>query len=92
VHTGRATTAPIENLLRRCAAVCVQAGIPCVTEPGWDFGWLMPRTDGAVARWLCDPYTLAFARARTAPAALVCALTERMANSNRMYTEVYRCN
>jgi hypothetical protein len=26
----------------------------------WDFGWLMPRTDGLVARWLCDPYTLKF--------------------------------
>ncbi|MBM82488.1 MAG: hypothetical protein CMJ78_18135 [Planctomycetaceae bacterium] len=29
---------------------------------GWDFGWLMPRTDGHVARWLCDPYTLKFHR------------------------------
>jgi hypothetical protein len=28
----------------------------------WDFGWLMPRTDGQVARWLCDPYTLKFRR------------------------------
>jgi len=28
----------------------------------WDFGWLMPRTDGHVARWLCDPYTLEFRR------------------------------
>ncbi len=27
---------------------------------GWDFGWLLPRTDGHVARWLCDPYTLKF--------------------------------
>ncbi len=27
---------------------------------GWDFGWLMARTDGHVARWLCDPYTLTF--------------------------------
>lgn len=27
---------------------------------GWDFGWLMPRTDGFVARWLVDPYTLKF--------------------------------
>ena len=27
---------------------------------GWDFGWLMVRTDGYVARWLCDPYTLKF--------------------------------
>lgn len=29
---------------------------------GWDFGWLMPRTDGHVARWLCDPLTLRFHR------------------------------
>jgi len=28
----------------------------------WDFGWLMPRTDGHIARWLCDPYTLKFRR------------------------------
>lgn len=28
----------------------------------WDFGWLMPRTDGQVARWLCDPYTLKLRR------------------------------
>jgi len=27
---------------------------------GWDFGWLMVRSDGFVARWLCDPYTLDF--------------------------------
>lgn len=27
---------------------------------GWDFGWLMPRSDGFVDRWLCDPYTLRF--------------------------------
>lgn len=26
----------------------------------WDVGWLMARSDGQVARWLCDPYTLAF--------------------------------
>lgn len=30
------------------------------TSGGWDIGWLMARTDGHVARWLCDPYTLAF--------------------------------
>lgn len=29
---------------------------------GWDFGWLMPRSDGHVARWLVDPYTLKFHR------------------------------
>lgn len=28
----------------------------------WDFGWLMPRTDGLVPRWLVDPYTLRFSK------------------------------
>jgi len=28
----------------------------------WNFGWLMPRSDGFVARWLCDPYILKFAK------------------------------
>lgn len=26
----------------------------------WDFGWLLPRTDGTVFRWLCDPFSLKF--------------------------------
>ena len=34
----------------------------CYGSCAWDFGWLMPRTDGHVARWLCDPYTLKFRR------------------------------
>ena len=37
---------------------------PCIpmryASGGWDFGWLMPRSDGFVERWLCDPYTLRF--------------------------------
>lgn len=32
------------------------------TSGGWDFGWLMPRTDGYCARLLNDPYTLQFNR------------------------------
>lgn len=37
--------------------------IPLEYETGrWDFGWIMPRTDGHVARWLCDPYTLKFSK------------------------------
>lgn len=41
--------------------VRVRPAIPLrYTSQGWDFGWLMARTDGHVARWLCDPYTLAF--------------------------------
>lgn len=30
---------------------------------GWDFGWLMPRTDGFVAQLLYDPYMLTYRRA-----------------------------
>jgi hypothetical protein len=41
--------------------VRVRPAIPLhYTSQGWDFGWLMARTDGHVARWLCDPYTLKF--------------------------------
>lgn len=41
--------------------VRVKPGIPMRYESrGWDFGWLMVRSDGFVARWLCDPYTLQF--------------------------------
>ena len=32
------------------------------TSAGWDFGWLMVRTDGQVARLLVNPYTLKFER------------------------------
>jgi len=28
----------------------------------WNFGWLMPRSDGYVALWLVDPYSLKFKR------------------------------
>jgi hypothetical protein len=41
--------------------VRVRPAIPLrYTSRGWDFGWLMARTDGHVARWLCDQYTLTF--------------------------------
>ena len=30
------------------------------TRTGWDFGWLLPHTDGFVAYRLCNPYTLEF--------------------------------
>lgn len=29
---------------------------------GWDFGWVLARSDGQVASLLCDPYTLRFER------------------------------
>jgi len=31
----------------------------------WDYGWLLPRTDGLVLRWLVDPYRLAFAKSES---------------------------
>lgn len=43
--------------------VRVRPAIPLrYTSQGWDFGWLMVRTDGLAARWLVDPYTLRFHR------------------------------
>lgn len=46
----------------------------------WDFGWLMPRTDGHLARWLCDPYTLKFEKStsRHAMRWFVNGLAEKM--------------
>jgi len=41
--------------------VRVKPTIPMLYESrGWDFGWLLPRTDGHVAFRRCDPYTLKF--------------------------------
>lgn len=41
--------------------VRVRPAIPLrYASRAWDFGWLMARSDGHVARWLCDPYTLRF--------------------------------
>ena len=41
--------------------VRVRPGIPMRYESrGWDFGWLVLRTDGIVTYRCCDPYTLAF--------------------------------
>ncbi len=41
--------------------VRVRPAVPMLySSKGWDFGWLMPRSDGFVARWLCDPYSLEF--------------------------------
>jgi hypothetical protein len=46
--------------------VRVRPSIPLRYASGnWDFGWLMPRTDGFVARWLCDPYTLQFQKSES---------------------------
>ncbi len=43
--------------------VRVKPAVPLrYTSQDWDFGWLMPRTDGYCARLLNDPYTLQFNR------------------------------
>lgn len=43
----------------------VRPAIPLrYVSDGWDFGWLMARTDGHVARLLYDPYTLAVRRSQ----------------------------
>ena len=45
--------------------VRVKPGAPLQYESrGWDFGWLMARTDGYVARLLLNPYTLKFERSQ----------------------------
>lgn len=43
--------------------VRVKPAIPLrYASKGWDFGWLMPRSDGFVAGLLYDPYTLRYHR------------------------------
>ena len=44
-------------------AVRVKPAIPLrYGTKGWDFSWLVARSDGQVERWRCDPYTLQFDR------------------------------
>ena len=46
--------------------VRVRAAIPVeYRSKGWDFGWLQPRTDGVLLRWLGDPYALQFTNSRS---------------------------
>ncbi|MBL9215423.1 MAG: hypothetical protein JNG83_08110 [Opitutaceae bacterium] len=45
--------------------VRVKPAVPLrYSSQGWDFGWLLPRTDGQVVRWLVNPRTLKFERTR----------------------------
>ena len=68
VHCG---SGYLETESRRFAAntqptVRVKPAVPLWYQSGgWDFGWLLPRTDGVVFRWLCDPYTLKFQKSET---------------------------
>ena len=42
--------------------VRVCPGVPLVYRSGgWDFGWLVIRTDGYAVKRICDPHTLALA-------------------------------
>ncbi len=46
--------------------VRVKPAIPMRYESkGWDAGWLLVRTDGHVARWLVDPYSLEFYKSQS---------------------------
>lgn len=39
----------------------VRPAVPLVyTSKGWDFGWLIVKTNGVAAKRICDPYTLHF--------------------------------
>lgn len=63
VHTGPGYFSTNRRLFSAGSqpVVRVRAAVPMrYTSEAWDFGWLMPRTDGLVALWLCDPYTLKF--------------------------------
>jgi len=63
IHLGACFFYTRQQLLIASAnpAVRTRPSIPQgYASRGWDFGWLMPRTDGLVGRWLCDPYTLKF--------------------------------
>ncbi|MBN2296305.1 MAG: twin-arginine translocation signal domain-containing protein [Pirellulales bacterium] len=65
VHTGPGYYCTNRKIF--CAGsqpvVRVRPAIPMkYASGGWDFGWLMPRSDGFVDRWICDPYTLRFSK------------------------------
>ena len=57
---------PLDGSFMTCTQPVVRIGpaIPLEYQSrGWDFGFAMPRTDGFVALWLCNPYTLKFHKA-----------------------------
>ena len=46
--------------------VRIAPGIPMrYFSYGWDFGSFIPRTDGIVYHWVCDPYSLVFKKSTT---------------------------
>ncbi len=68
VHCGSAYYYTKQKLFM-CAShpvVRVKATIPVrYKSEEWDFGWLMPRSDGHLARWLVDQYTLEFTKSNS---------------------------
>jgi len=63
VHTGSCYYYTEQNLFIAAThpLVRVRPSIPLeYRTEAWDFGWLICRTDGFVARRLCNPYTLKF--------------------------------
>lgn len=65
VHVGSAYYYTAQNLFIAGThpTVRVRPALPLrYMSRGWDFGWLMPRTDGYCALLLNDPYTLQFRR------------------------------
>lgn len=68
VHTGPGYLSTERGIF--CAGshptVRVRPAVPLrYRSRGWDFGWLLVRTDGRVARWLCDPYSLRFEKSES---------------------------
>ncbi len=67
VHVGSCYHYPDQGLFLASShpLVRVRPAVPLVySSHGWDFGWLMPRSDGFVARWLVNPYTLQFEKSQ----------------------------
>lgn len=65
VHLGSCYFYTEAKLFMACShpVVRVRPDIPLsYTSNGWDFGWLMPRTDGFLAKMIYNPYTLMPAR------------------------------
>lgn len=68
VHTGPCYEYTRSGFLIAAAQPLVRAraSMPLIYRShAWDFGWVTLRTDGSVARWLCDPYTLRYNKSWT---------------------------
>ena len=60
-HSGYYYTEQKRFMVGSHPVIRVKPAVPMSYESkGWDFGWLMVRTDGHLVYRRCDPYTLAF--------------------------------